>query len=329
MEEAEAQFAAYAAGNSELSARNITDFDLFEAFYEVCYSDDKAYQDAKERGDIDLRDHVLYSGETNYFTILELRRFLDAWDGEDLPSPEEAGSWGETQRLDEKCRERVRVMREDRVGRSVLPYHIGVSTSEYTRYLAVWCIASVILLLSPTLVRDRLHRMQPTQWASRKGRRILNTQFAAVLFSGSLLTVLNIALYSIPFAFTKVLAFRNCSLHSVLRQYPWFSWTYGQYLLAVAGLILLLSLSASALTAVLSQYSGNYVAMLLKAIPLIAVLAVLGMLVMTEAFFFSNLISRFLALPGSEIYCAVLLASLGLGLVIAACCRQRQREFVG
>lgn len=323
--EEEARFADYAESNAEMVSRGITDFDSFEALRDVSYADDALYQAAKERGDLALGQHVLYSGETNYFTILELRHFLEAWDGEGLPVPEE-GSYAESPQLDEKCRERVRAMREDREGRSVLPPHVDFSTSTYARYLAVWCVVSAILLLSPTLVRDRLHRMRAAQWASRQGRRILDLQFAASLASGFLLTLLNIAVYMIPFASTGTLAFWNCPLHSVLRSYPWFDWTYGQYLLALLGLIVLLALGASALTAVLSQYSGNYVAMLLKAIPLIVVLVVSGMLVMTDAFYFSNYVTRALVLPGGEIPCAALLAVLGLALIALACRRQRRRE---
>lgn len=323
--EEEARFADYAENYAEMASRGIVDFDSFEVFHDVSYADEALYQAAKERGDLALGHHVLYSGETNYFTILELRRFLEAWDGEELSVPEE-GRYAESPHLDELCRERVQAMREDREGRSVLPPHVDISTSTYARYLAVWCVVSAILLLSPTLVRDRLHRMRAAQWASRQGRRILDLQFAASLASGLFLTLLNIAVYMIPFASTGVLAFWHCPLHSVLRNYPWFDWTYGQYLLALAGLILALSLGASSLTAVLSQYSGNYVAMLLKAIPLIVVLAVFGMLVMTDAFYFSNYVTRALALPGGEIPCAALLAILGLALTTLACRRQRKRE---
>lgn len=330
LEEEETRFASYAAGSSDLAARGVTDYDSFEAFCDTCYNGDAAYEAAKERGDLTLIDHVLHSGETNYFTVQELRSFLEAWDGEALPDPEEGPDerWAASPRLAALCRERVRAMRADRAGRSVLPPDVVSSTNEYAVYLAVWCIISAILLLSPTLVRDRLHRTRAMQWASRRGRRILRTQFAAALISGLLLTVLNIGVYSVPFASTKALVFRDCSLHSVLRYYPWFDWSYGQYLLALLGLILLLTLGASGLTAFLSQYSGNYVAMLLKSVPLIDALAVLGMAVMTSAFYFSNDAARFLLLPGGEFLCAAALAALGLLLCALVCRRQRKRELL-
>ena len=59
--------------------------------------------------------------------------------------------------------------------------------------------------------------------------------------------------------------------------HSWFDWSYGTYLLVLVDLILALSLGTAGLTVFLSQYSGHYIAMLLKAVPLFVVVgAVLG-----------------------------------------------------
>ena len=72
--------------------------------------------------------------------------------------------------------------------------------------------------------------------------------------------------YVIPFLAQGPLQFAACGLDGIWEWgTPWFDWTYGTYLLVLAGLILALSLGAAGLTAFLSQYSGNYIAMLLKA----------------------------------------------------------------
>lgn len=111
-------------------------------------------------------------------------------------------------------------------------------------------------LLSSTLVRDALRRTRSMQWTSRRGRRVLNAQIGAALLSGLLLTVLNCAAYLGPFLSTGALRFWECPLFSVWNiTYPWFDWTYGQYLL---GLTFLLTLAASGFTVVLSQFSGGY-----------------------------------------------------------------------
>lgn len=74
------------------------------------------------------------------------------------------------------------------------------------------------------------------QWTSRRGRGVLNAQMGAALLSGVLLTLLNCAVYLGPFLATGALRFWECSLISVWNaEFPWFDWTYGQYLLILLG----------------------------------------------------------------------------------------------
>ena len=188
-----------------------------------------------------------------------------------------------------------------------------------------------MLLISPTLVRDALYRTRAMQWTSRRGRRVLNVQMGAALLSGLLLTLLNCAVYLGPFLSTGAMKFWNCPMVSVWREScPWFDWTYGQYLLALLGLTVVLSLAACGFTVVLSQFSGSYVAMLLKAIPLIVVLC-WGMVpwTMAGAGLFSGRIVRLTGLPGTEFLCGALVALAALGLCGWTCLRQRRRELMG
>ena len=140
----------------------------------------------------------------------------------------------------------------------------------------------------PTLVRDRLRNTRPMQWSLPAGRPVLNVQMGAALLSALVLAVVNITVYVIPFLAQGPLQFAACGLDGIWEWgTPWFDWTYGTYLLVLAGLILALSLGAAGLTAFLSQYSGNYIAMLLKAVPLfVAVGAVLGSWLLDRPFTF-------------------------------------------
>lgn len=109
------------------------------------------------------------------------------------------------------------------------------------------------MLISPILVRDGLHRTRAMQWTSRRGRWVLNAQMGVALLSGLLLTLLNCAAYLGPFLATHALQFWDCALVSVWdTEFPWFDWTYGQYLLALLGLTVVLSLAACGFTVVLS-----------------------------------------------------------------------------
>lgn len=73
-------------------------------------------------------------------------------------------------------KEQAQMLAVEGWSKSLLSRSVMDSTNSYLRYLAQWTAFSVILLLSPTLVRDRLWRMRPIQWSSRRGRRVLHTQ---------------------------------------------------------------------------------------------------------------------------------------------------------
>ena len=332
LEETEASFAAWAAADPEMAARGLTDYDSFETFHDTLYDNDTEYEAAKERGDLALIDRVLYSGETNYFTVQELRQFLEAWDGESLPDPEEGPDerWANPPRLAEKCRQRVRAMREDRTRRSILPPDVIFSTDEYVRYLAVWCVVSAILLLSPTLVRDRLRRTNAMQWASRRGRRAVRTQAAAALASALLLAAVNLALYFIPFARQGSLPLWDCPIYCGDGGTPWFDWTYGQFILMLIGMNFAFALAAGGLAVFLSQFSANYVPMLLKATPmfLLVGLAVANW-TLSDPFFIQKSHYGGMDNPkGIELVCVLLLLAVSLGTCVWTCVRQKKRELI-
>lgn len=214
---------------------------------------------------------------------------------------------------------------------SLLPLSVKESTWQYGKDLAVWCVLSVVLLLSPTLVRDRLRNTRPMQWSSRRGRAILNTQMGAALLSALGLTAVNVTVYAIPFLAQGPLRFAACGLDGIWEWgTPWFDWPYGAYLLVLTALLLALSLGCAGLTVFLSQYSGNYIAMLLKAVPLfVAVGAVLGTWLLDMPFTFRTLGNGSLWVPrGAEAILAAVLLTLGLGLCALACRRQYNRELL-
>ena len=108
----------------------------------------------------------------------------------------------------------------------------------------------------------------------------------------------------------------------------WPDWSCGTYLQVLAGLILTLSLGIAGPTVFLSRYSGNYIAMLLKAVPLFVVVgAVLSSWLLDMPFTFRNLDNGVGWLPrGIEAVMAAVLLALELGLCILSCRRQKRRE---
>lgn len=228
-------------------------------------------------------------------------------------------------------KEQAQMLAVDSWPKSLLSRSVMDSTNSYLKYLAQWTTVSVILLLSPILVRDRLRRTRPLQWSSQRGRQVLHTQLAAGLVSALLLSVVNIAVYAVPFLAQGPLALRDCPLGNSVWDtgIPWFNWTYGQYLGILTGMVLALGIGIGAVTLFLSRFSDSYVSMLLKAFPLlVAVGGFFATWVMNHAFFFHPAwdYADFFVSKGAEAVCIAVLLIMGAALTGWSCFRQRKLE---
>lgn len=297
----------------QAAAAGLTDYASFLDFEQTYY--DQAYQ-AGGQADMEKEELIWCTVETtNYYRIQELKNFLDnyRWKGEN--------PWAQREEFSQYTpQEQTRILALEQGVRGYLPETVQLSTVEYAKDLGAWIVLSNVLLLSPTLVRDRLHRTRSFQWTSRRGRRILNTQFAAGTLAALALSLLNLVVYALPFFTKGQQVFWNCPLFNWCQgRYTWFAGTYGQYLWALAALLLALGLAVGLLTVFLSQYSGGYVAMLLKAIPLFLAVGVFfnGSLLDWPGYLPTDL-------PTLPAIAGLLL--LAMGLTAFACRRQRIRE---
>ena len=262
---------------------------------------------------------------TNYYTIETIQQMLWLYDYQRdyLDQPEFFQYY--------TAKEQAQMLAVEGWPKSLLSRSVMDSTNSYLKYLAQWTAFSVILLLSPTLVRDRLRRMRPIQWSSRRGRRVLHTQLAAGLVSALLLSVVNITIYAVPFLAQGPLALRDCPLGNSVWDtgIPWFNWTYGQYLAVLAGMVLALGLGIGAVSLFLSRFSDSYVSMLLKACPLfVAMGGFFATWVMNYAFFFHPAwdYAEFYVSKGAEAVCIAVLLIVGAALTGWSCLRQRKLE---
>lgn len=329
LEQLKAEFAQQLSEIPGAADAGITDYESFLAW-------DTDYLDRLGSGEDTTEEEANLSRAmdrgTNPDAIQALQEFMDIYDH--LAAGGSAADYiddveGDTP-IKRAKRQRTAEMQAEGIY-GLLPSAVIDSTDEFFHYFSIWCVFSVVLLLSPTLVRDRLRRTRAMQWTSRRGRKVLNVQMGATLLSGVLLTLINYAVYLGPFLSTGALQFWDCPLVTVwLTSNPWFDWTYGQYVLVLLGLTLVLALAASGFTVVLSQFSSSYVAMLLKGIPLIFVLC-WGLVpwLVKGAGRFSNRAVQLIGAPGTEFACGALAAVLAVGLCIWTCARQRRRDLTG
>ncbi len=301
------------------------DWDSFMAFRDAYY---ESTRNSETPGVADMElETVIWKiiGGTNHFTVQTLMGIMESYDrlAQDLPPNLNYDGKPQTDPMYDRIMQRISEIKSSDSVRGYMPTSIYESTNTYLKRFAVWAILSVILLLSPTLVRDKLHRMHSMQWSSKTGRRILNVQYVAAGISALALTIINFAIYAIPFLRCQPLLFKDFKLFSFqLCRIPWFDWTYGQYLLIMSVIIVVLAMAAAGFAVLLSRYSGNYVAMLLKALPLFAILAFISSRYVTnQAFFIGNKASRALGFPGAEFLIVSVLALASVAARVISCSR--------
>ena len=321
-------FARQIAAIPEAAAAGLTDYEAVLSFREN-YLNGTQEHGGEADMDVEALLYRVYSG-TSWYRIEVLTDVMETYDTQAERRAQIVSNRREDGQPEAMVRREAELASSE-MAHSLLPSSVKHSTQEYGKDLAVWCVLSIVLLLSPTLVRDRLRNTRPLQWASRRGRTILSTQMGTALLSALVLTAVNVSVYAVPFLAQGPLRFAACGLDGIWEWgTPWFDWSYGTYLLVLVGLLLALSLGAAGLTVFLSQYSGSYIAMLLKAVPLfVAVGAVLGTWLLDMPFTFRNLGNGAVWLPrGIEAVTAGVLLVLGLSLCILSCRQQKRRELL-
>lgn len=326
LEEEKEQFQAVLAQIPEAAALNLTDYDSFDAFMQSYYEEALA-QDSQADMNLERLSHRIYNG-SNWYGIeylTDIMRLYDESAGQGALRVESRIEDGAPQAVIERTRQ----LNQPENAWGLMPETVRQNTRDYTMDLAVWSVLSVVILLSPTLVRDRLYRTKALQWSSRRGRATLPVQMWAGVISAFILTLVNLTAYAIPFLKKGALHFAQCRLPGIDFGFDfWFDWTYGEYLVILIGLILALSLGAAGMTLFLSQYSGNYIAMLLKALPLfVGVGSLFGSWLLDWPFYFRKSVSLWLP-KGTELAAILIFVTVSAVLCIAACRRIKRKELL-
>jgi hypothetical protein len=206
------------------------------------------------------------------------------------------------------------------------------STSNYySKFIGLIIISAGILLL-PYITRDRRNNMVAMQFASRKGRKIIRTQFTAVMLSAFMLTVIMFSVFmGIYFNHnSEFLPLMNQSVNSVISPWDllWFDLTYGQYIGVLAIITLFLTMGTAAIIFRLSMYSHDYVSAIMKTIPVIAIFCVIGLLATLDTLNFINALFEMIPIMGIETIICGFVFVFGVVLCMRVSRRVRREDLL-
>lgn len=210
---------------------------------------------------------------------------------------------------------RVRDIIQNKKRDGILPYEIMGNAMEYWRWVSVFIVLSVMVLLAPAVTKDTLTGVRTLQYSSKHGRKILNTQLLAAILSAIGIAVLEVFIFVVFYMKHGTFQFWDNPINSFFfGDIYWFDLSFGQYLLVILLLIALFTGGTAGVAFFLSCFSRNYISLMLKIIPVFFVLGMLSNKCITYLFSFQNPLYGLTGLKGVEVYVGVTVLLLGITL---------------
>jgi hypothetical protein len=165
---------------------------------------------------------------------------------------------------------------------NLAPYHLAGSFADYAGAIAAMSLVAVLFLICPVIATDRRLGVHLLAYSSKTGRKVFKFQFFAVLVVAVIVSALVTLLSWIPYFVNGAFEYWNAPIMSYgVGRYGilLYDITFGQYALLLGCLSVLLAVAAACAAFLLSRFSANSVAALIKAVPTGAALVVLCMVI--------------------------------------------------
>lgn len=222
---------------------------------------------------------------------------------------------------------RLQEIKEKEEYRNIMDGYSFDNTVRYLIYLAILTILIVLVLVSPLIANDRSINIHLLQYSSKNGRRILFQQFISIIISAFMVTTLCVLIFGAIYTINGTFVFWNNGLTSFLNlnvDFFWFDLSYGQYIIIYIILLYSLSIGAASIAFVVSRFSQNLIAVIMKLIPIFSVLGFTSFAVFFNTFSNVNFFYRFAGIPWLEpIACGLILLA---GLIPSIYILHREKE---
>lgn len=283
------------------------------AAYETYFSnpDSEIYQLVKKLGSLDSQIEYQY---VKRYEIMEIM----------LSS--------ETAVLSQASKERLKEIFETDEFCNIIDDDITWKLNSFSIEIFIVTLACVYVFLLPVLTRDNMTGVSYLQYSSKGGRKILSKQLISMLIAAAAVSAF-ICGYDIIKTMAEIPSvFYDCRLNGFNNIYShfWFRGTVLQYIFSVSGVVMLFSLALSFFLFVVSHTSKNYIQLIIKSIPVVAVFGGYAFIYGEKTFMFNehNAFSDVVPVAYAEAYLAVLLFVIGLAVSLIVIKRNKVRDIL-
>ncbi len=312
---------------------NISNYAQYKEFVEKSYSDNLTEEEEKVISDIisTMRSKLDYSNSAQsldewYASPLMRMQTLEALEHTYIDYKASLLQYIEHDSRPVVVRAAERLL--EMHNKNLIRYDLCRSFSGYAAIVGIFTIVAVIILIAPLLITDRMWKINLMQYSSAIGRKIFKIQFAVIVVSALVLSILFIVVMYIIFLASGAGDYWNAPIMLLaLRDMQLYNITFGQYVFILGGMILALSLGTACLVFILARFSENIVMMLIKAVPVgIAVAGItaisLNMALSENNIVFSTIFNGRFDAP--EVMTCGLVAVVGLTVAAIVCIGEKR-----
>lgn len=158
---------------------------------------------------------------------------------------------------------RIQQLEESDEITSILPYLVFRNYNQFIQNTAMLVIISVLFIVSPTFLKDRLQHLRDLQYTAKTGRSLFKKKAAAGLISTLIIVTAELMFYFYLYSFNETQMFFQSHINSIFNgNFLWFDLTFIQYIVISIFAVYILAIAFSLLAMSVSSIAANYIVLI-------------------------------------------------------------------
>lgn len=214
-----------------------------------------------------LRNDVIFVQPVDLFWELQEReRLIEFYEFKEvIPSDTSAK---QKQRYEE-------LIAEKRFG--VYPEVVMMNFRQFITNVAIAILFSVVLIISPMILKDRSRQLLALQYTSKKGRNLYKTKIVAGLLATVIVITALLTVYLSIYSLNKTSMYFDVRVNTFIANKSWYDPTFFQYILLCAAVIYVIGIVFGLLAMAFSSIVPSMVALIGIQIPFVVGMLTFGL----------------------------------------------------
>lgn len=164
---------------------------------------------------------------------------------------------------------------------SIFPFLVFENYMDLIRRVLALILVSIIFMISPIYIRDRINKINYLQNTSKVGRKLFKKKIVAGLISSFIIISLYLVFMFSIYSFNNIEMFFNVNINSVFNGFIfWYDFTFIQYIALTVIAVYILGFIMTLMVAFVSSIAPNYITVIGVQVPI--------------AFIFLSIVSEYL-----------------------------------